>query len=258
MLCFIHDATHPFSRSLPLAGFSNPRAATPPQSPRTRGPSIMRTRAHAALRLVSCARPCRVRWRSVRPGCPATCPGCSGHDASSHHQSQTASARGDRSLVLPGRPLRHESLGQAVLAHLHRLPGERKTARLLPVHRRQRKCSLGLPARPHLGGSGPKMSLQMHERFRRGFGGGLWLVAFVASSLPAPSAAPPLAFLRRPYAGHRTAVPRTPPAPPWPQQKAPCSIFSLFPGQADFHTAFPGPMPVKRALHVPMYTREAP
>lgn len=41
------------------------------------------------------------------------------------------------------------------------------------------------------------MSLHIQQRFRCGFGGGLWLVAFVASSLPASSAAPRFAFVRR-------------------------------------------------------------
>ena len=41
------------------------------------------------------------------------------------------------------------------------------------------------------------MSLQLCKRSRRGFGGGLWLVAVVASLLPPSSAAPVFAFSQR-------------------------------------------------------------
>ena len=252
MLCFIHDATHPIPHSLPLAGLSNPRAVAPPQSRRASRPSFMRTRALAALRLVNRSRPCRIRLRSVRSGCSAAFTTGAARIRIHDGQVEAASARRDRSLVHPGRARRLESLGQAVLAHLHRLPRERKTARLLPILRRQRKCSLGLPSRPHMGGSGPEMSLQMCERSRRSFGGGLWLLAAAMFIVPPSSAAPLFALLRRYVRGAPHSGSPHPSASLGLKRQTPCSFFSLFPGRAKFHTASPGTTPVKRSNQVPM------
>ena len=252
MLCFIHDATHPIPHSLPLAGLSNPRAVAPPQQSRTHRSSIVRPRTSTSPWLGGCARTCGLCRCAVRSGCYAAFTTGAARVGVHDGQVEAASARRDRSLVLPGRSLRHESLGQAVLAHLHRLPRERKTARLLPIQRRQRKCSLGLPSRPHLGGSGPKMSLQMCERSRRSFGGGLWLLAAAMFIVPPSSAAPLFALLRRYVRGAPHSGSPHPSASLGLKRQTPCSFFSLFPGRAKFHTASPGTTPVKRSNQVPM------
>ncbi len=96
------------------------------------------------------------------------------------------------------------------------------------------------------------MSLQMCERSRRGFGGGLWLLAAAMFIVPPSSAAPLFALLRRYVRGAPHSGSPHPSAPLGLKRQNPCSFFSLFPGRADFHTAFPGTTPVKRTDQVPM------
>ena len=96
------------------------------------------------------------------------------------------------------------------------------------------------------------MSLRIQQRPRRGFGGGLWLLAAAMFIVPPSSAAPLFALLRHYVRGAPHCGSPHPSAPLGLKRQTPCSFFSLFPGRADFHTASPGTTPVKRAEQAPM------
>lgn len=96
------------------------------------------------------------------------------------------------------------------------------------------------------------MSLRIQQRSRRSFGGGLWLLAAAMFIVPPSSAAPMFAFSWLYVRGGAHSAPPHPPAPLGLKRQNACSLFSLFPGEADFHTASPGTTPVKRSNQVPM------
>jgi len=96
------------------------------------------------------------------------------------------------------------------------------------------------------------MILHIQQRFRRGFGGGLWLVAFVASSLPASSAAPRLTFLRRLVRGAPHSGSPHPSGSALASAKDPLLDFSACPGGRVFFSASPETTSCNSTKHLPM------
>lgn len=96
------------------------------------------------------------------------------------------------------------------------------------------------------------MSLRIQQRSRRSFGGGLWLLAAAMFIVPPSSAAPLFALLRRYVRGAPHSGSPHPSAPLGLKQQTLNSLFSLFPGRTDLHTASPGNTPMNDYDYKPM------